>query len=271
MAKIIERTDRIVPAWLSAARHLDVQPGRNERNLILEISSPLALTSQDKDVISAVDSAIRTKDPELSVETVAGTIFPASLYKKYGRPAFYGQYLEIMSRAQKPHTWGTYAMRMMRHQAQKGTTPLNPLEKVVQKLSEARSGRKIKSAYELGVTDLVNDLTSTNGQGCELPIHNPNSDSGRPTNIPCLSHLSFKLIDGKLDLTAIYRSHHYAARALGNLIGLGRLLNFVATESRFECGVLTCVATHAHLDTDNWGGVSATKKLLKSLPADPVR
>lgn len=268
MAKIIERTDRIVPVWLAAARHLQSKPDKNERNLILEITSPISLTRQDQNIIQAVDSAIRERDAELSVETVAGTIFPESFYRQYGRPDFYRRYLNIMSRAKKPNTWGTYAARMMQFKSRNGDAFLNPLEKIVKKLSDAKSGRRIRSAYELTVTDLPNDLFDLPVGGHELPIYDPNSDGGRPTNIPCLSHLSFKLIEDNLDLTAIYRSQHYAARALGNLIGLARLLKFVATESEFNCGVLTCIATHAHLDTGSWGGVAATKALLSSLPGD---
>lgn len=268
MAKIIDRSDRIVPVWLSAARHLCKQPDRNERNLILEIANPLAYTEQDKEVVDQIDAKIKSYKSDLSIETVASTIFPQSTYKHYGRPNFYKRYLEIMQRAKKPNTWGTYAIRMMSHQSWKEKAPINPLEKIVQKLEETKKGRKIRSAYELGIADPTVDLDCTDELNCELPIHSPVTDGGRPTNRPCLSHLSFKLDGDKIDLTAIYRSHHYAARALGNLIGLARLQNFVAKESGYGIGTLTCVATHAHLDVSSWGGKASTESLLKSLPTN---
>jgi hypothetical protein len=70
-----------------------------------------------------------------------------------------------------------------------------------------------------------------------------------------LSFLSFKLHpDQGLLLTAMYRNHHYIGRCLGNLIGLGRLQAFVAKEAGLSVGSLTCVSTHAELETgDGWG------------------
>ena len=86
---------------------------------------------------------------------------------------------------------------------------------------------------------------------------------------PHLSHLSFKLTDQKLDLTAVYRSHWYGKRALGNLVGLSQLHSFVGKESKYERGTLTCIATHAYLDAESFGGVAATTALLDRLPATP--
>jgi len=80
--------------------------------------------------------------------------------------------------------------------------------------------------------------------------------------------LSFKLAasKGTVDLTAVYRSHHYAKRALGNLVGLSQLLHFVSKESGYDPGVLTCVSTLAHLDVSSFGGADAAAALIKRLP-----
>ncbi len=134
----------------------------------------------------------------------------------------------------------------------------------------SRADRKIRSAYELGLHEVADVLD--NEIGGELPIYAPASDGGRATNIPCLSHLSFKLDPEReaVDLTAVYRSHHYGRRALGNLIGLSQLQAFVAIESGYTLGVLTCVSTLAHLDVGAFGGVAATNALLQRVrPALP--
>jgi hypothetical protein len=67
--------------------------------------------------------------------------------------------------------------------------------------------------------------------------------------------LSFKRHpQGGLMLTAMYRNHTYITRCLGNLIGLGQLQAFVAKEVGLKLGSLTCISTHADLDTgDGWG------------------
>lgn len=61
-----------------------------------------------------------------------------------------------------------------------------------------------------------------------------------------------KLIDTadgrRLGMTVLYRNHFYIEKLLGNLIGLGRLMSFVAKESGVAVGALTIVSTHALVD-----------------------
>ncbi|MFT3897194.1 MAG: hypothetical protein QM719_05795 [Thermomonas sp.] len=273
MAKVFSGK-RIVPVWVAAARSLNKAKaqGRTERNYVLEIASPTLLMQADLPVISAVDSKLRNAKKELSLETVAGTLFPNGLYRRYGRPAFYDHYLNAIERGRDKNTWGTYAVRMIERTNPKTKATFNPLDIIVQKLQTAKNGRRIHAAYELGLVapaDLIDE--SVADFGCELPLYDPATDGGRPTNIPCLSHLSFKLNDDdSVDLTAVYRSHHYAQRALGNLIGLSQLLAFVAAEAGLKPGTLTCVSTQAHLDVATWGGVEATDALLATFPDEEV-
>jgi hypothetical protein len=46
----------------------------------------------------------------------------------------------------------------------------------------------------------------------------------------------------------MYRNHFYVEKLLGNLIGLGRLMSFVARETGLKVGALTVVSTHAEID-----------------------
>jgi hypothetical protein len=50
-------------------------------------------------------------------------------------------------------------------------------------------------------------------------------------------------------VTALYRNHYYIEKLLGNLIGIGRLMAFVATEGGVGVGPLTVISTHAVIDT----------------------
>ena len=60
----------------------------------------------------------------------------------------------------------------------------------------------------------------------------------------------FKIIDeNELSLTVMYRNHAYIARGLGNFIGLGRLMAFIADQTGAKIGSLTCVSTHAWIDS----------------------
>lgn len=62
-------------------------------------------------------------------------------------------------------------------------------------------------------------------------IHtNCESDNFRPRGSPCLQYIQFRLHhNNKISLTAVYRSHDFVNKALGNFIGLSDLGKFVAT------------------------------------------
>ena len=86
---------------------------------------------------------------------------------------------------------------------------------------------------------------------------------------PCLSHLSFKTFQGAVHLTAVYRSHDYAFKVPGNLLGLSRLLSCVARETGQDVGSMVIHSTYAF-----WGAgqVQALRSLLRDLgaPVDVV-
>jgi hypothetical protein len=46
----------------------------------------------------------------------------------------------------------------------------------------------------------------------------------------------------------VYRNHFYVEKLLGNLVGLGRLMAFVANEASVGLGPLTVISTHAEID-----------------------
>lgn len=257
--------DRIVPAWLEVARHLDRPGNRTDRNLILEIDSPTSLSAEDLEIIRRVDKVLLDSKSGIGVFTVANTLFPQGIYHRSKPPEFYARAVNAIRLGNKKHVWGTYALRMMERTHPKTKKVVNPLETIVSKLKEAKAGRKVQAAYELGVHDAVELLEDE--VACELPIHEPATDGPCRTNIPCLSHLSFKLDikNNAVDLTAVYRSHYYAQRALGNLLGLSQLLAFVAKETGHKVGVLTCISTLAVLDAENFGGAAATTNLLATM------
>jgi len=73
-----------------------------------------------------------------------------------------------------------------------------------------------------------------------LSLFDPVRDvDNSPYGGQCLSFMSFKVIPGSektLTLTAMYRNHFYIEKLLGNLIGLGRLMEFVAHETGLKVG-----------------------------------
>ncbi|HEV2679032.1 MAG TPA: hypothetical protein VGV14_00885 [Rhodanobacter sp.] len=266
MAALFDSNERIVPTWLAVARHLQATGGTG-RNLVLEIPRPGTLTRSDQKILQLVDSRIVTQGTGLSIDTIAGTIFPQGLYARRGRPDFYPEYLRLLGRAKKGGTWGQYFDRMIRRRTPDGTE-INPLEVLIEKLKRAATtgGSVYQSTYELSPSDPTQDIDPVDEAGAELATYDPGQDRNRPYGGPCLSHLSFKITDRHiLDLTAIYRSHRYCERALGNLVGLARLQKYVAAHSTLDLGTLTCVSTHAELDLSNWGGAVKGRVFLDSL------
>ena len=70
-----------------------------------------------------------------------------------------------------------------------------------------------------------------------------------------------------LYLTAIYRSHSYVARALGNFLGLADLQAFICNETKLAPGPLVCVSSYARLDAEDGWSVGEAVKLVKSARA----
>lgn len=276
MAKLFDGAvgNRVVPIWYAAAMHLLNSPDRTDMNLVLEISDPLSMSHGDKQLMVKVNEALKNSaECDLTLDTVATTIFPYRLYERHGRPGMYPKFFKSLDRGKKAGTWGTYAERMMSQQAKDGLNTINPLDLLIEKLRRnSESQQRFKSAYELNLSDPEVDLAPIMdlfGDGGDIPTYKAALDAKANRNRPCLSHISFKLVDtNRVNLTAIYRSHHYCARALGNLIGLARLLKFVADECGLEVGTLTCISTFATLDAKTWGSLTATKKLLGSYKPD---
>lgn len=231
-------------AWLQAAQHLRDQAYWRDYNVILEVAKPMSLPAEDRGVHDLMDNFLAEKANK-RLSTIINTIFPATLYRRYGREGVSEHYPKMWPTLKKHPDiiWGTY-FRRMTNLAKSGKPDMNPLETLIKKLSVQSASRRPKhAAYEVGLLEIDEDI----------PLYDPTADSGRTMGGPCLSHLSFKLNDDRrLMLTAVYRSHHYIHRALGNLFGLAWLQHFVASEVGIEAAQLVCVSSMATLDVDGW-------------------
>lgn len=236
MTKLIEAATRI-EAWLQACDHL--LPLKHDLNVILSIAQPGIEGELGKRAAPLVD-AFLAEEEEYPLHTVAETIFPAWEYTRRGIRGVYTVYADEsypVLKSGDPQKWGTYAQRLLRRTTANGTI-VNPLEGLIAKLRAERVTRGTKHAcYELGIAEGAFDM----------PLYDTVADRKRRRGGPCLSHLSFKQIDGTLHLTALYRSHCYRYKALGNLLGLARLQQCVATEAGLQLGSLVVHSTYATL------------------------
>ncbi|MCA4158019.1 hypothetical protein [Priestia megaterium] len=222
------RGANVSDAWKQAIKHL-VQNGKDDYNLIVEIENP---TLDDKTIRNQFNEVLFSMKDQ-TIETVANTIFPFGMNdKSKDRFDFYQRFQRVYPTLRRvpENSKGTYFGRLVEWNYGKGET-FNQVEHTILKLArENHNGRGIRVMYEMSIYD-------------------PDLDKNNQMGFPCMSFISVKIRDGFIDLTAIYRNQYFVQKAYGNYLGLGRLLEFIAYESGYKMGKLTCIATHAALGT----------------------
>ena len=217
-------------AWLAAARFVDGQPGHESHNIMFDVADPTLGVSIDNPIISMVESFLNSFDKSLF--SIANTIFPNGLYHRYGMPKFIEEFhTKVLPKVRRTDRWSGYYFERM----------------------TAYRTTKNQSLDQLGsIIDRIRDPKNISLNKFDISIYDPERDIDKsPYGGQCLSFLSFKLLTGvekKLLLTAVYRNHYYIEKLLGNLIGLGWLMTFVAKESGVGIGTLTILSTHAKID-----------------------
>lgn len=204
--------------WRSAAGYLLANGDR--LNLIVHIANPAVV--DDSELRRLNPTAV---DPDvMSVFDVATTIFP-----RYGRnwalaPVQLAQrYLPIYARLKRRSGgWGFYFQRLVGF----GNSQAPQLARLVDGLSAW--GRNHHGAFV-------------------IHLSSAETDRPRPQGGPCWQYAQLMADGGVLSMTAVYRSHDYFRKALGNFVGLGRLLTYVSSKTQHEVGSLTCVSTYAFL------------------------
>ena len=163
-----------------------------------------------------------------------------------------------VSRRRNPR--GTYFERMVAWPGP-GDAEFNQLDQAVRRLRSARDRGHLRGhEYEIGLAMPADEVA--------VPVLVAGKDRNT-RGFPCLSHLSFSLLHGAVNLLAVYRSHDFISRAYGNYLGLGRVLQFVAHESGFPAGELTCVSASATAEINRGGsfGYERVTSLLKDCQA----
>jgi hypothetical protein len=157
-----------------------------------------------------------------SVETVANTIFPVSLWNpSKPREELFDRYAHLSSRLQKlGNPRGTYFQRMISGGPELRSNQLDFL------ISTHKSRKGVRrSALQVSVFDPKRD-------------HSLSARLG----FPCLQHVTFAPTDEGLSLNAFYAVQYLVERAYGNYVGLCHLGRFVAHELDMPLVRVTCLA-----------------------------
>ena len=232
-------------AWLEAASAVNAAHGHEAYNVIMDIAEPLIETTIDRKIMDLVDSLL-INHGEIPLQSVANTIFPQALYRRYGAPQFIELFNDkLLPKLRRNDRWTGYYFERMTRYPTRDSKPLNPLWDIVERIKDKKN--KSRNKFEVTLFDPERDLDNS------------------PYGGQCLSFLSFKIIhspEESLALTAQYRNHYYIKKLLGNLIGLGRLMAFIAAEAQIGVGPLTILSTHACVDTPKGCGRTDINALL---------
>lgn len=78
--------------------------------------------------------------------------------------------------------------------------------------------------------------------------------------VPCMMLDDFKIRDGRVHLTTLFRSHDFGGAYPANLYGLSKLLEYVADRLDEKPGVITTISISAHVYEHDWDLVESIVK-----------
>jgi hypothetical protein len=244
-------------AWIRTLEAARAAPGGRRAHLVTAVADP---GHEIQGVRHALDTALTARGL-WSIDTVAETIFPTSLYRDphytwtpASTPAetkqlddaaaeLYDTYLDILPllRTMRANKQGTYFSRMITWPG-KEAGGTNQLALRVKRLrSEARLNHRTLNTLDI---DVAADALAAE----EPPIEGVQvyavSDV-RTRSFPCLTHIDLTLLNGELHCTAVYRHQYLVEKAYGNLVGLANLMRFLAQQGGCAVGELVVHATLA--------------------------
>lgn len=210
-------------AWAKALRAASAQ-GRSE---IAPIT--VAITGFGEDGVVSETRAIRTVLDRVlaandlqTIETVANTIFPASLWNPSAlRAQLFERYVQVLPklRAHPSNKRGIYFERM---------------------ISGGPDGRENQLEHAIS---MFKNRPSVRRSALQLAIFDPRRDHSTSAQLgfPCLQHVTFAPSGDALNVNAFYATQYLVERGYGNYLGLCRLGRFVAQELGLRLARLTCL------------------------------
>ncbi|WP_346291520.1 hypothetical protein [Sphaerothrix gracilis] len=194
-------------------------------NLVTTVKDPNLF---NKAWLDKYNARVIAPSNDASLSDVINTIFPCKISDIKDRQNFYKYYLKLHERksrfgSKKKSHWGTYFQRLISF----GDKNINQLELVISLLNQESRWLRVTNPIHISSAEY-------------------DSLSKRLGN-PCLQYIQFiQPCKQQISLVALYRNHDFFNKALGNLIGLGQLLNFVALSTGKDCGEVICHSVHAY-------------------------
>ena len=97
-----------VAGWREAVRLVDLATGHQAQNVVISVAEPTARATLADPVVAEVD-AFLSGHGKKPIETVANTIFPAALYRRYGAPQFFDRFRDnVLPKVRRSGAWSGY-------------------------------------------------------------------------------------------------------------------------------------------------------------------
>lgn len=276
MSTYVEPAATLSEAWLRTVEVV-VRGGGRLVNVLTTITEP---GSEDAHVRAVIDQTLDAQERRAqSVETVAGTIFPAELYRDLGYPwrpglspedaealddaatALFDSYelmLPLLLTA-NGNRGGTYFSRMV---TWPGKEP-GGVNQLADRIRYLR-GHRTRGVTANNAADIaIGGEADMPDQGLQVYA----ATDRRQRAFPCLVHIDLTLLAGRLSMLAVYRHQFLLTKAYGNLIGLSDLLKFLAQQSGFDVGELAVQATLADDERGSYGGRAGVDAIIAAARA----
>jgi hypothetical protein len=256
MSELLPAVPSVSEAWLLSLERTAEAPDGQAVHVVSTVTEPGLEIGAVRRVL---DDALEAAEAQ-PVETVAETIFPASLYPDPGidwspmlprterdaldaaAESLYGAYNDMLPllRTVKANRSGTYFSRMI---TWPGKEPggVNQLAARIARLrAEHTAGRQTHNTLDIdAAADALADAEDLRG------IQVYAATDRRTRGFPCLTHVDLTLHRGRLHATAVYRHQYLIDKAYGNLLGLSWLLQFLCQQTGYQLGELVVHATLA--------------------------
>ncbi len=226
------QADNVSDGWLQALAHVLAHEDTECTNLMVNIQRPL----QTITVIDNHYNLFCAENGLTELRKVADTVFPQRAYEvlQCDRARLYTKSNRIHKAVRG--RWGSYFNQMINWSESSKSVTRNQLEDIITSINERDSVHR--KAYVIHITNPVLHL-------------------GWPRGGPCLHSVYIQLRPNprEMSIMAVYRSHDFGVKAYGNYIGLGNLLQFLAKETNFAVGNLSCVSSTAFIVAQHKAGL----------------
>jgi thymidylate synthase len=237
---IVITSDNVSIAWAKA--FIQVLKKGPTPSLIVQIDASQCGIIENEGIRSRLAQALLQGNLS-SIDTVANTIFPNSLWNQdQPRQELFDRYRAIWPKVKKcrANRNGVYFQRLIAF-PDFGDGETNQLDYVIRTYT---GGNHRHSAHQASVYAPAIDATNQRQRG-----------------FPCLQQVAFSIEHGTLMIIGFYPTQHIFEKAYGNYLGLCRLGVFMAHELGIRFAGMQCFASHPKLGAHG-------KNALESLGSD---